>query len=159
MPYITVKQYAMLKGITVQTVYLNIKKGILKSLKQVENGKSQLYVEITEEEYKPFENDLNNNLNDFKSFESDFVEFLKEENARKDKIIEELNQQILTLNKQIAEYTLRFAELVDKALTTTSQAQLLQAVDKKQNSLTEGETEQPIEEEKKPGFFSRIFKK
>lgn len=163
MPYITVKQYAKLKHITVQAVYSNIKKGILKSLKQVENGKTQLCVEITEGEFKTFESNFNDDLKevetDFKTFESDFVEYLKAENARKDKIIDELNQQIERLHTQLSEYTLRFAELADKAITTTSQAQVLQAVDKTQNTLIEGENEQPKEEEKKPGFFSRIFKK
>lgn len=159
MPYITIKEYADFKGITVQSVYSNIKKGLLKSIKQFKDGKTLKYVEISEEEFKAFESDFKTDFKeietDFKPNESNFTEFLIKENERKDKIINELNQQIKDLQTQLSEYTLRFAEIADKAITTTAHAQMLVSAEK--------QTSIPIQEEneqvRKNGFFKRLFKK
>lgn len=96
---------------------------------------------------------------------TDYIAYLKDEIAelkkgkeeaeqRLNAVIQEKDNIIKEQSAQLAELAKQVAEIANKALITTSQQQFLSAADKveKQETIIEAE------EEKKKGFFKRLFK-
>lgn len=157
----TVAEYAKLKGISTQTVYNQIKSGVLNSFKTVSNGKTVTVVEIDEDISKEIGSDFKNSFKPFESNLETAFDLLKAENEDLRKQITAKDEQLAAKDAIIKEkddllaaYTQRFADLADRAQTIATQAQALQAADKK--LLPEsGEPTEPTEQ--KQGFFKRLF--
>lgn len=95
------------------------------------------------------ENSTLNNQNS--QVEVDYIQFLKEQVAQKDKIIEELQQSIREKDSQIKDLTFKLADLAQQAQQIAGQAQYLQANDKKLL------IEKPLDSDnKKPSFWARL---
>ena len=149
--YITVSEYAKIKGVSVQSVYKQLNNRLKPFLIMVENKKCLLSTVIDEIETKnstkveqPFNNFSTEVLN------QSLIETLQ-------KNIEILQNQLEVKDEQIKQLN----ERLEQALQTVSQSHYIAA-----SAITEGnaadteETPQTvITEEKKKGIFERLFKR
>lgn len=181
MKKITVAEYAKLKGISKTAVYKKLKR--LNTVKEEINGKEQILIIIDDNDTEKPENNPNSTTNsteinpnstinstelnpdtqpnsttnstpDSTKFpDSDIIEVLRKQLQEKDKQIERLQKATEEKDKQIKEQFDKFTELLyrQQQLEAITQSKLL----------GEGEAENKPEEEqnKKPGFFSRLFKR
>ena len=145
--YLTVAEYAEIKGISKQTVYNQLKKDLKDYLIVVE-GKKCIKTEV----FNLFQSNLNQKFEkDFQDFQPKFetVEtILKAQIEDKDRLIERLLEQADTLQAQNANLT----EQIGKLTELLNNSQVLLAVEK--NRYIEQETQK----KEKKGIF-RLFRK
>ena len=181
--YLTVPEFAERAGVSKQAVYSRIKSGSIDEYISEEGGKKRISTAAL-----PFFAPRQENVKVDRQEQTTLMDKLSEVDNQLDsqnqsntnKLIEELTNQVNTLNQQIEtlirqnrekdaklmEYADKFAELAEKAINTTGQAQLLHA-----HAVTEEEPEMVIPElvsettevnqsqSKKDNLLSRIFKK
>ena len=150
--YITVSEYAKIKGVSVQSVYKQLNNRLKPYLIMVENKKCLLSTVIDEietnhstEVEQPFNNHSTESLN------QSLIETMQ-------KTIEVLQSQLSVKDEQIKQLN----ERLEQALQTVSQSHYIAA-----SAITEGnaadneETPQTIitTEEKKQSLFAKIFKR
>ena len=176
--YIRVSAFAKRANITKHKAYQLVKDSRYSSFVKVENGTTLISTSLLLEldsnnidtdtvesiDSEAIENTSNssndtgttvektivNNSNDSEviSFLMKQIEMLQEDIRNKDKIISDNNNRIATLlEKQ--------QELTEKALTTTAQAQYLQAT----TAIEDIQTEAIIQTPEKTGFWQRLFRK
>lgn len=145
--YLTVAEYAEIKGISKQTVYNQLKKDLKDYLIVVE-GKKCIKTEV----FNLFQSNLNQKFEkDFQDFQPKFetVEsILKAQIEDKDRLIERLLEQADTLQAQNANLT----EQIGKLTELLNNSQVLLAVEK--NRYIEQETQK----KEKKGIL-RLFRK
>lgn len=151
--YITVKEYATAKGITIQAVYKRLNKGLKPYLIMVE-GQKCLKIEVlnsVELEKLNSVDKLSTQLStdSTQPIQPPESEILKNQLAEKDKQIESLLRQleeIQSQNKKLTEQHDEFIKLISQSqyITATEQQRLIE--------------EKPKEETKKKSIFG-IFKK
>ena len=147
--FISVAEYAKRQGISKQEAYRIIGSPQNAPYATKINGKIQISTKIFEGVESPQEAQKQESKEAVENAEAPVKETDSRETAVIDflmKQIEELREEVKSKDKQIAEHNARIAlllekqqELTEKALITTGQAQYLQANNKKQ------------------GFFSRLF--
>lgn len=148
--YISVSQYAKVKGISKQAIYKQLN-GKLKEFVIVVNGKKCLSLSaLTEEERQKLtqvEQQVEQQLN------NDFQLFLEEQIAEKDTLIQSLQRQIESLQQQNETLTESIQKQNETLTELLRNSQVLLAVEKKEQ-LVEGKEEH----KKKRGIFG-IFRK
>lgn len=181
--YLPVPEFAERAGVSKQAVYSRIKSGSIDDYIAEEGGKKRIstaalpFFTPRQEESK-VDNQEHTTLPDKLTEVDDQVDNQNQSNS--DKLISELTEQVKALSQQVEtliqqnkekdakliEYADKFAELAEKAINTTGQAQLLHA-----HAVTEEEPErvlsEPVQEvvensqdqSIKINFLSRIFKK
>lgn len=104
--YITIKEYATAKNITVQAVYKQLTTRLKDYLIEVE-GRKYLKIEVLSvEDDNQVDNQVDNEFNDFQpNYSTDLIEILKGQLAEKDKQITILLSQIEQLQIQNANLT------------------------------------------------------
>lgn len=181
--YLTVPEFAEQAGVSKQAVYSRIKSGSIDDYISEEGGKKRISTAALpffapRQDSGKVDNQEQATLPDKLTEVDNQVDGQNQSNT--DKLIAELTNQVKTLNQQIETliqqnkekdekligYADKFAELAEKALNTTGQAQLLHA-----HAVTEDEPEtlilDPVPEttevnqnqSKKDNLWSRIFKK
>lgn len=181
--YLTVPEFAERAGVSKQAVYSRIKSGSIDEYISEEGGKKRISTAAL-----PFFAPRQENVKVDRQEQTTLMDKLSEVDNQLDgqnqsntnKLIGELTNQVKTLSQQIEtlirqnrekdaklmEYADKFAELAEKAINTTGQAQLLHA-----HAVTEEEPEmvipEPVSETTevkqdqsiKNNFLSRILKK
>lgn len=153
-----VSEYAKLKGLTTQAVYKQVDKKQIEFVKRLINEKEQVFIvcyssleEAPKEVEQPTQETVEQPQNNA------FLDYLIAENKR----LTEQNAEVLEQNKELQNKVVSLAEelsqIARNSQMITSQAQTLHLAEKTQ---TAEEQEENFErEEKKRGFFSRLFKK
>ena len=126
--YIKIADFASKKGISKQEAYKIASDPRNKDYVIFEDGIKKISSFLLDD--KPREK------KDSQPADAKEIEYLKEQ-------IRELQAQIKKKDEQIAEFTLKFAELAQQSNTIASQAQVLHAIDK----------------QKKPNFFQKLLGK
>lgn len=181
--YITVPEFAERAGVSKQAVYSRIKSGSIDEYISKEGGKKRISTAALpffapRQDSGKADNQEQATLPDKLTEVDDQVDSQNQSNS--DKLIAELTNQVRTLSQQVEtliqqnkekeaklfEYADKFAELAEKAINTTGQAQLLHA-----HAVTEEEPgtalSEPVQEVVENSqnqsriikFASRIFKK
>lgn len=181
--YLTVPEFAERAGVSKQAVYSRMKSGSIDDYISEEGGKKRISTAAL-----PFFAPRQENVKVDRQEQTTLPDKLSEvdnqldnqNQSNTDKLIVELTEQVKALNRQVEaliqqnkekdakliEYADKFAELAEKAINTTGQAQLLHA-----HAVTEDEPETVIpgpvqdaievnqDQPTKVNFLSRIFKK
>ena len=144
--YISVSEYAEIKGITKQAVYKQLNKKLQPFLIVVENQKFIDLMALTEEERERFNNSL---TTDEQPLNNQIQPFLESQIEEKDKIIESLLRQVENLQEQNSKLT----DLLHNS-------QVLLAAEKKLY-IEQGTAAAPdaVEVKEKKGFFGWFRKK
>lgn len=147
--FYTVSEFAELRGVSKQTIYQQLNKGLKKYLKVVE-GKKLISAEALKEKFNQSSTNFKPTFKPTESqVEQPIFEILKEQIAEKDKQITELLEQL----KQAQEQNKQLAELLKIEQEINKNNQVLIARAQEPVQIPE-EAETP----KRKGFFS-IFKK
>lgn len=134
--YLSILEYAKIKGITPQAVYKQLNNKLKDFLIEVESKKYIKIEALSESELKEVEQQLNNEFNNScQEFNNQIQPFLERQIEEKDKQIERLFQQIAEKDKQI-----------ESLQNLLNQSQQLQAIEK----------QLLLENQKKKGIF-RLF--
>ena len=142
--YLTVAEYAEIKGISKQTVYNQLKKDLKDYLIVIEGKKC-----IKSDVFNLFHSSSNPKIEtDFQDFQPKIETILKAQIEDKDRLIERLLEQADTLQAQNASLT----EQIGKLTELLNNSQVLLAVEK--NRYIEQETQK----KEKKGIF-RLFRK
>lgn len=181
--YLPVPEFAERAGVSKQAVYSRIKSGSIDDYISEEGGKKRISTEALpffapRQDSGKVDNQEQTTLPDKLIKVDEQVD--NQDQSNPDKLFAELTEQVKALNQQVEtliqqnrekdakliEYADKFAELAEKAINTTGQAQLLHA-----HAVTEEEPEtmspEPVQEtievnqnqSTKVNFLSRIFKK
>lgn len=181
--YLTVTEFAERAGVSKQAVYSRIKSGSIDEYISEEGGKKRISTTALpffapRQDSGKVDNQEQTTLLDKLTEVDSQVDSQNQSNS--DKLIAELTEQVKALSQQVEtlirqnkekdaklfEYADKFAELAEKAINTTGQAQLLHA-----HAVTEEEVEtvisEPVQETIEANqnqsrileFASRIFKK
>lgn len=181
--YLTVPEFAERAGVSKQAVYSRIKSGSIDEYISEEGGKKRISTAALpffapRQDSGKVDNQEQATLSD--KLTEVYSQVDNQNQSTSDKLISELTEQVKTLSQQVEtlirqnkekdakliEYADKFAELAEKAINTTGQAQLLHA-----HAVVEGETEtgipEPVQEaaevnqnqSRKENFWSRMFKK
>ena len=148
--YISVSQYAKIKGITQQAVYKQLKNK-LKDFLIVVEGKKCLKIEVLNEVEKESLNEVQQPIQ--QPFNNSIQPFLQQQIEEKDKIIESLLRQVELLQQQNTNLT----DLLHNTqyLMAAEQQKFLQGQIKQESE----ETEITAEPKEKKGFFSWLKRK
>lgn len=181
--YLAVPEFAERAGVSKQAVYSRIKSGSIDDYISEEGGKKRIstaalpFFAPRQENGKVDRQEQTTSPDKLTEVDGQ-VDSQNQSNS--DKLIEKLTEQVEALNRQVEtlirqneekdkkliEYADKFAELAEKAINTTGQAQLLHA-----HAVTEDEPEtvipEPVQDtievnqnqSTKVNFLSRIFKK
>ena len=181
--YLPVPEFAERAGVSKQAVYSRMKSGSIDDYISEEGGKKRIstaalsFFAPRQENSKVDSKEQTTLPDELTKVDSQLD---NQNQSKSDKLIAELTDQVKALNQQVEtliqqnkekdakliEYADKFAELAEKAINTTGQAQLLHA-----HAITEDEPEtvipepvrEPIEvnqnQPTKVNFLSRIFKK
>lgn len=143
--YITVAEYARIRGVSTAAVYKRLD-GSLKPWVTVINGKKRLLKSVLEDEVENTSNEDNKfqtKIDDV--VDNGLIDALRGEMERLRAENEAQRQAIQEKDRQLAEYATRFADLAQQAQALVAQAQQLHALDKPR--LTEAETPQDAQEQ------------
>lgn len=177
--YLTVPEFAERAGVSKQAVYSRIKSGSIDEYISEEGGKKRISTAALPF-FAPRQDSGKVDNQEQTTLLDKLTEVDSQNQSNSDKLIAELTEQVKTLSQQIEtlirqnnekdakliEYADKFAELAEKAINTTGQAQLLHA-----HAITEEEPEtvvpEPVQETIEVNqnqsrileFASRIFKK
>lgn len=177
--YISVKEYAQLKGVSPQSVYKQLSTKLATYVVMVENRKmlkkevlETLNLKGVEKELNQVDNQVDNSVdNQVEKLSTSFnSEELIRINQRNEKIIDELRAQIEEKDKQIKEQSQHIIELSDRVATLFENSQKIEFSyqlllnEKNQDNDIENEEisaraideAEEIKPEKK-GFFRRLF--
>lgn len=138
--YLTVPEFAERAGVSKQAVYSRINSGKIDDYITEEGGKKRISTAALPF-FAPRQEKSEVDNQEQTTLLRKLTEVGSQNQSTTDKLIEELTQQIKTLNQQVEtlihqnkekdakliEYADKFAELAEKAINTTGQAQLLHA--------------------------------
>lgn len=152
--YISISEYAEVKGLTKQAVYKQLDKKLKPFLIIVE-GKKHLKIEVLSEtereKLKFFEQQVVKNSNNFEQqLNNDFQRIFEEQLAKKDEVIETLLRQVESLTEQNRTLTEQGKAISDLLKST----QILLLAERKDFYIEDGE----IKQKEKRGIFG-IFRK
>jgi hypothetical protein len=176
--YLTVPEFAERAGVSKQAVYSRIKSGGIDEYISEEGGKKRISTAAL-----PFfssRQDKNEADNQEQTILTELDRQIDDQKqSTTDKLIADLNRQVKTLSEQVEvlvqqnkekdkkliEYADKFAELAEKAINTTGQAQLLHAhavTEEEPETVTPEPAQETVEVKQdksiKNNFLSRIFK-
>lgn len=181
--YLTVPEFAERAGVSKQAVYSRMKSGNIDEYISEAGGKKRISTAAL-----PFFAPRQENVKVERQEQTTLMDELSEVDNQLDsqnqsntnKLIEELTNQVKTLSQQIEtlirqnnekdaklmEYADKFAELAEKAINTTGQAQLLHAhavTEEEPETVTPEPAQETVEVKQdqsiKNNFLSKIFKK
>lgn len=109
----TVKEYAENIGFTAQYIYKQIEAGKLK--KVIKNGRT--YIEVSPDDYIVGRKQQQDNQQNFKPIDNQFVEYLSTEVERLNGIIETLQRQLIESKNENIERVIELNERKDAQLT------------------------------------------
>ncbi len=167
--YITIKEYADIRGVSVSSVYKRLDTTLKEYLVEVENHKALKIDVLADEGLKPLKK-----VEEGKDTSSSTI--LEKQLEAKDKQIEALTEQIKTLQESnqkkddfIQEQSKKLTELLEQSNILLQNNQLLLANKKKDEKETvveeadivdapEEEEKQEDKPEEKKGWFQRLFR-
>lgn len=177
--YLPVPEFAERAGVSRQAVYSRMKSGNIDDYISEEGGKKRISTAAL-----PFfssRQDKNEADNQEQTILTELDRQIDDQKqSTTDKLIADLNRQVKTLSEQVEvlvqqnkekdkkliEYADKFAELAEKAINTTGQAQLLHAhavTEEEPETVTPEPAQETVEVKQdqsiKNNFLSRIFKK
>lgn len=138
--YLTVPEFAERAGVSKQAVYSRIKSGGIDEYIAEEGGKKRISTAALPF-FTPRQEESKVDNQNQSTLQNELNQFDNQNQSNSDKLIVELMEQVKGLNAQVEmlirqieekdakliEYADKFAELAEKALNTTGQAQLLHA--------------------------------
>lgn len=170
--YISIAEYATLKGISKQAVYKSLTTK-LKEYVEVVEGRKMLRAEALQPLHQPHSTQHLNNVKQPKvetveNGKDDLISFLKEQIKEKDKQIEKLQESAEEKDKYIREQGARLTDLIEQSNLLQQNNQMLLKMlsgttEDKEVIIVPEEQEDKIDneagkkEEVKKGLFSRIF--
>lgn len=177
--YLTVPEFAERAGVSKQAVYSRIKSGSIDEYIAEEGGKKRISTaalpfftprqeenKVDSQNQSTLPNELNQLDNQNQSNSDKLIVELTEQVKALSQQVETLIRQNEEKDKKLIEYADKFAELAEKAINTTGQAQLLHAhaVVEEETGMVVVEPAQETSEvnqdqSTKDNFWSRIFKK